>query len=59
MNLRKAFGFLERFGESIVPYFGGGEGKLLLLGLSFRTLNCVAGCKEASYKMLWKLCVCV
>lgn len=52
MNLRKPFGFLERFGETMVPYFGGGEGKLLLLGLSYRMLNPMAGCKGAYYKMV-------
>lgn len=57
MNLRKSSGFLERFREPIVPYFGGGEGKLLLLGLSYRMLNHMVGCKGAYYKMVWKLCV--
>lgn len=30
MNLRKSFGFLERFGEPMALYFGGGEGKMQL-----------------------------
>lgn len=45
MNLRKFFGFLERFGEPMVPYFGGEQGKMQLLGLNYRMLNCMAGCK--------------
>lgn len=58
MNLRKSFGFLERFGEPMVPYFGGEEEKMQLLGLSYRMLNHMARCKGIYYKMVWKLCVC-